>query len=363
MANNNSSANVDLSRIQNGVNGCLALIGLFFSGFNVIVLIFLNMIRKKKGYFFLLCLGVSSFLTLFLYIPIPAYDERIMRHDSYFWAFYRWRVALWAANALEAANAYFILCMCIDRFVALYFPLSYNKFINFKISILLAAFCLIMGVCCGSQWHGRFHLTLRVNGMYDVTDAASITSSEGWKIACSIFQYYLTALFMIVLTAFNVRKMQRLAFQYQASAAPQGDGNNWKLRAKKMKISMRICIALVVIWCIAQLSASALTYVYAAKRRSLSWFPYVLAIINVIEILGLELNLLLFSCLSKEYRDAFVHLLLCRCFRRGRVKVWVSGGQRLVGMKQRNQSRVSTVLGPMERTQDNETFMNGDVQL
>lgn len=293
-----------------------ALCCLVFTSVDFLILIHLSFIQKKKGFSYVLALSMSSFLGLTFWALVPVYELHILPRTQGL-LYYRCEVYAWLDNTFFCANAYIIVALSVDRFVALYKPHSYYIWARVSTRVVVTLICFLLAFCVTSKWYNF----VIIEGSFEnqtayCTENVDYThdpSYKAGKMISILLQYYTPAVLMVTFTSLNIRKIRRLKKQYQTKLKTYGASyKSWLENWDRMT---KISVGLAITFCFTNLPFSIFEFDFRQAAYTKFGFRVFQFVTNLLQILNTQINILLICYFSVAYRNTAKTLIakICRC--------------------------------------------------
>lgn len=306
------------------IYGIQALLCLMFTSLDFSILIHLSFIQKKKGFCYVLALSASCFFGLFFWMLVPAYELQVLPRtaDS---LYYRCLVYPWLDNTFFCSNAYIIVALCIDRFVALYKPHSYYIWARNRTRAVVTSLCFLLSFAVTSKWYNFVSIAGSIeNHTAYCSENINYTHSTSYrtgKYISIILQYYAPAILMLVFTGLNVKKVNYLKKQYASNL--RIFGASYKKWLELWDRMTKISIGLAVIFCCTNLPFSIFEFDFREAAYTRIGFKIFQFMTNLLQIFSTQINIILICYFSKAYRntalillDKVINVFKCKIFTR-----------------------------------------------
>lgn len=312
----------DIVRLRRRFDFGSAVIGCILSTIHLSVLVYLQYVRNRKSFEYLLAISALSVVTLFIYATGCIFDLCILPQTSFF-LFYRGHLWLFVINMLLCTYGYMIVILCLDRFVALHKPVFYKQtFVRPKVRIgLILASFLISCLCCIKWFFFDQIDSDKKTAATNITDK-SLTEDDddgeaetdtAWfvvvKSVSCIVQYFVSGLLMIVLSVKNVQKLHQLNKKHALDGGLRMVGRSSEMWQQSHKTVAKICIILASTYCLLNWPYGLFDWFYSDVRNEELAYGIAQIVINLCQAFHLQLNLFLFAYSSRIYRSTLIHVL------------------------------------------------------
>lgn len=302
----------DLTRLHHILGLSESLVGLALSLVHQAILIHLRFFRRMKSFELLTALSTVATVCMLVIASGNAFDLGLLPSASVL-LYYRTHVWLFLMNALLAAYGYLVVMLCLDRFIALHWPLFYgHTYVRRRCRLLQIAAALLVGGVCAAKWIGFHVLTDDGLSFREDHDHTRSTHYVTLKTLDSFVQYFISGGLMIGLCAGIVRKLHQLNKLYQNRLRICGPAQySWQT---SHRTTAKICILLAILFCASNWPYAVMEWFYTDDWSQEEWYVIASLAMNFMQALYLQLNLLLFAALSRVYRRTLLRIFY-RCKR------------------------------------------------